>query len=89
MLSSKFKDKIVEFKKEFTRTKDSFDRSVDLDVLKTIHELGKPDKLSSTQSTDFGTAQQFQLQRLRPTEALFQTGEDRICLEGKIGRAHV
>ena len=50
MLSSKLKDKVEEFKKEFARAKDSFDRSVKLDILKTIHELGKPNNFSSTQS---------------------------------------
>lgn len=46
MLSSKLKDKVEEFKKEFARAKDSFDRSVDLDILKTIHALGKFTDLS-------------------------------------------
>lgn len=41
MISSKLSDKVEEFKKEFARAKDSFDRSVDLDILKVVHTLGE------------------------------------------------
>lgn len=39
MISSKLKDKVDEFKKEFALAKALFDRSVLLEILRTTHKL--------------------------------------------------
>ena len=41
MFSTKFKDKVDEFKKEFSRAKELFDRSIELDTLKIVHRQGE------------------------------------------------
>ena len=35
------KKKIEDFKKEFTRAKESFDRGIDLEILQTVHKIGE------------------------------------------------
>ena len=35
------KKKIEDFKKEFTRAKESFDRGIDLETLQTVHKIGE------------------------------------------------
>ena len=41
MLGDEYKDKIEAFKKEFDRAKEAFDRSMQVEVLKAIHGIGK------------------------------------------------
>ena len=40
MFATEYKDKMESFKKEFLRAKESFDRSMQVEVLKAIHGIG-------------------------------------------------
>ena len=40
-LAGPLKQKIEEFKKEFARAKDAFDRGIDIEILYKVHKLGE------------------------------------------------
>ena len=41
LLTGPLKKKIDEFKKEFARAKESFDRGIDIEILYKVHKLGE------------------------------------------------
>ena len=41
MLTSEYQTRLEDFRREFNRAKEAFDRSIQLDVMKAVHGIGE------------------------------------------------